>query len=946
MPTLDLKKAERKIEFEVLTDIRSSITQKRCFIAELVKKSLQKYLAETNFTVDNSFSLYNLPLINDELHLIDFEINSYSVHVIATIDKAKNEYVYIPKAYKQFSYQPDFTVFVNLSKTLNKMEIVGYATELDLNDLTIEKSKLLPEKNLISAISETSATKNSISKSALKTTQELMFAYIEDDLSDEGKRFFLKYMISSTEVRKNYKLFYTLNRDFISIAKDRTIDKPYPEETKSELDYSLFYKEPESNQQEEEPEKQEQEPEKQEDQSFNFEEQPLLLEEPATFSQITLEEEPIQVSEETVTYTFEEQEQENDDVEILELEEEPIEEAFEEETSMFEKDIDFLENDEENTFIADSMEEELLFDEEETEEPAEETIELATEEEPIYENFARTSFLIDPQEESLEENVLTEANIIEEETPVQSEELLLEISDPDSIDNIQFDETEAETLIMEDSADNEEEFILEDTGEDNLLLEDSGTEELLLESNEENTDDNFTLEEVGASDELILEMADSGNSEDLLIEDVEETSEESIFSEENIFEQDTNEDISNELTEEEPLFEEIEEVPEIEEIPTVEEATTEDDDLFSFLSDMANDPEITGQTTVDATTQEYEMEDISSDEELNDVFDENENQMQEAVAYSQNYNEEVLYEEPAEQVYQEESPMIQSSFDATQQENLTTASMFAAQQENIQPQAKKASAGGSKALLATFALISLAGYGIYMYKDTILSTFGMGEDVPSMEEEMVLPSANENVPPPVAAVPTPPAPTAVPEAEKANEPQPAPQEAAPAQPSPAPAPVPVTTAEKVPTDTTKNLPKLPTSVEPPKPKHINDAIANALAKDFNGVRIAKVSWEISETLAQNPEVNRYLTITGKTVKSTLAQELLAATEPSFNSYIHVLMTYRKDGSVAKVVIDKSSGSKQIDDIILKTIKEILNVVKMPALNIDRAEYNAKLIIKL
>ena len=78
----------------------------------------------------------------------------------------------------------------------------------------------------------------------------------------------------------------------------------------------------------------------------------------------------------------------------------------------------------------------------------------------------------------------------------------------------------------------------------------------------------------------------------------------------------------------------------------------------------------------------------------------------------------------------------------------------------------------------------------------------------------------------------------------------------------------------------------------------------------------------------------------------MAQDLLAATEPSFNDKITVNIIYRKDGSVAKIDISSSSGSKQIDDIIIKSVKDTLNYVKMPALNLTNTVYNAKIVIGL
>ena len=120
MTVLELKKAERQIEFELLKNTRNELAQKRCFIAELSKKVLDKYMSFDDIVADNTLSIYNLPMINEELNIIDFQINSLSVHVIPTIDRAKNVNVHIPKVYKQYNIKPDVIVFINFTKTLAK----------------------------------------------------------------------------------------------------------------------------------------------------------------------------------------------------------------------------------------------------------------------------------------------------------------------------------------------------------------------------------------------------------------------------------------------------------------------------------------------------------------------------------------------------------------------------------------------------------------------------------------------------------------------------------------------------------------------------------------------------------------------------------------------------------------------------------------------------------
>ena len=124
-----------------------------------------------NFNFSNS--IYKLPLINEELNIVDFEINSLSVHVIPTFDKAKNANVYIPSLYKQYHFKPDMFLFVNFSKTFAKMEILGFITEPDLKMLTLPKAVLVSPDNLASTIETLVPRQNKISTGTIETTKEL-----------------------------------------------------------------------------------------------------------------------------------------------------------------------------------------------------------------------------------------------------------------------------------------------------------------------------------------------------------------------------------------------------------------------------------------------------------------------------------------------------------------------------------------------------------------------------------------------------------------------------------------------------------------------------------------------------------------------------------------------------------------------------------------------------
>lgn len=812
MPILDIKKQDRTIEIETQKLITDKDTQKRYYIAELIKTALNRYMDFDDLIADNTYSIYTLPIANEDLAVIDFEINSLSVHIIPTIDKSKNTNVYIPQIYKQFNYKPDLFIFVNFNKNLTKMEIIGYIQEIDLNNLSIPKILLNSADNLTEIIQTKKTNKAIFADNILETTQQLILAYIDNDLSEEGKRFFLKYLLLSKEVRKNYKLFYALNCNFISIAGNSEIEKT------------------------------------------------LLQDAPQ-------EEHPVEILEETMS---EESKSDEPQTKI---------ETFN--RSNFIIDAISETNKEESEIVQESNQEEQVYSETAVEHKFYESNEAA-------ENIA--------EETSSEQ--LTQENI----------ELNLEAEAQDEIIDLSENEPEG-NLDDKNLVENEEELSLEDTDEQEDILE-LGEEQNLDEFSQEDSEI-LSLEE--DSDDDFLDIAED-TSFDLLEEENETETIEEVS------------DLPAESSEIQSLSPETTSTQEEQE----EISTEDEEDLFSFLSEIADEnQQIEEQSSLD------EQNPISQEEaNINEIQENTNTDISET-------KEEILADQS------EESPIIEANVDMNNAfSNQTEQPYSNAIQEN-QNLTKSSSSPASKILLASFIVIALGAYGTYMYKDTILSKLGTSQEINGLSEEDLL---------------LPPAPTSenIDEAQKAEEQAPSENNIAPPptvtdsnQPAKS-----TTTAEKItnntnsdkikipPAPNTPELPNIPTTVKPPKPKNINDVIANALAKDFNGVRISKISWEVSETLVENPEVKRYFTIAGKSIKNALSQDLMAATEPSFKDNVVVVINYKKDGTVSKTTIESSSGSKQIDDIILKSIKDTFNYVKMPALNLSKPEYNAKLIIRL
>ena len=66
------------------------------------------------------------------------------------------------------------------------------------------------------------------------------------------------------------------------------------------------------------------------------------------------------------------------------------------------------------------------------------------------------------------------------------------------------------------------------------------------------------------------------------------------------------------------------------------------------------------------------------------------------------------------------------------------------------------------------------------------------------------------------------------------------------------------------------------------------------------------------------------------MKLSLSSDLLLATEYAYSDQIQVDVVVSKDGVVKDSKILQSSGSTQIDNIVLRTVNDTLKVVKAPA----------------
>ena len=113
------------------------------------------------------------------------------------------------------------------------------------------------------------------------------------------------------------------------------------------------------------------------------------------------------------------------------------------------------------------------------------------------------------------------------------------------------------------------------------------------------------------------------------------------------------------------------------------------------------------------------------------------------------------------------------------------------------------------------------------------------------------------------------------------------------------------------------------------------------------VTLKKLSWEVPDYLSYSDNIKKYLQSAGKSIQLTLSSDLLLTNEYIYSNRVKVDITLSKDGDIkGSPKITSSSGSQQVDKIVLQTVKDTLNVVKPPRGEVPTPEYKLGLIIYL
>jgi len=110
--------------------------------------------------------------------------------------------------------------------------------------------------------------------------------------------------------------------------------------------------------------------------------------------------------------------------------------------------------------------------------------------------------------------------------------------------------------------------------------------------------------------------------------------------------------------------------------------------------------------------------------------------------------------------------------------------------------------------------------------------------------------------------------------------------------------------------------------------------------------VQRVMWEVPDYLSYSDKFKTYLRTAGRSIKLSLSSDLLLATEYAYTNSVKVDIKLTNRGDVSSTKIINSSGSNQIDQIVLQSVKDTLNVLKPPSSEIKSPDFNLSIIIYL
>lgn len=924
--------------------------QNRAYYNTLGANLVKKYLASENIDVSETYNIHSIQKILEELDISDIMLKN--IHIDVRIIFNEN-YIFIPKSHFDYDILPDIYVVLLMSNDKKYTKLLGFFEPKLINKNNqneeyyfIEKEKLSPAENLKTFISNFNGnTTQKLSDSDTDESSMLFLSLIDHDIEESRKKQLLKNLTKSAALRDRLIEFENFELLAYNAENSEEVNKAEFLEM-SDITFDAAATATAAALQEFTTAKANEQIAKQNDIENSF---------------TNLERSIPDFTPENADLTIDEYESEflNMSVEPLQVEPELKETPATEDVHI--KETSNLLSDEPVDF--DSLEKVV----DDTNIQLNQNIDLDSDSNTInFEEFQALSPTKNNTKESLPQETMDLNDITispqEKHEPVVSETNTIDFDTLEPVrnsSNKQSAATEPDTLDFDDiKTDISEELTISNLAEPELELE--SLDDLALDSTDELPSDNQKAQTETKFETAKLEELEE-SSDILLNENMPEelSLDENMTIDNDLIETKTSENVENidfdnikqalkEDTDDnanEKFSTNTEETVNLEELTPLsieasDEITEEDKELDAMLatenltSDTTENQQEQQPITTDIekqTPQENDSSEIVSLEDLKELgleVDDSNSPAEETqedvntgdliseiddLLGSQNNDSEQKIQESNEDNTDNTQNKLEMLFNLGDTQN-TEDEDSEEYEDNTYINQDKVSAPekGKKAIIVAAALVTVlaavAGTGLFLKNKNgsdadVLAQNPIGNDpintpTPEAVQE---PIANNNDLMSNTPIQEPQAPKSAPKAQK-------------------PAPAPANTTAK------------------PAPA------ANKAGVPTPYISVRSLTWEVPDYLSYSDKVKKYLQTAGKSIRLTLSSDLLLATEYAYSNQVRVEAKLKNDGTVEDIKITKSSGSNQINEIVLRTVKDTLNVVKPAPGEIPNNNFKLGLII--
>ena len=949
--------------------LNDEFQRKRSYASLVALYSFVDLLEQSQHTVQKAMTLFKNPLLNEEFEISDFYVNAWHIDVrVVTGGNA----VLVPKVHFDNDIVPDFYVVVKANPTLTNLELVGIVDTKNMEKESFDsKYEAIPFTSLIDYNSFLKKIEVEKTCEHDEGDHELFrssyLALLDNNIDTETKNKVIRHLFKCTLCRTEFCCFTGFEMVCCNISKypdvleDHTlgfVGAQNAEDTKYEGKEETIYIGSDTNTPDEIkiPNASNNVAEEKENHSNDNEDnQELSIDD--ILDEVAIDTSVIYTGE-TAELIFEKDETEgNEDLKAISddlfLDEPPKSQ----ESTSTEGDLQIITDDEENS----SLEEdniEIITDEETKIIESVENIELLTEETKKTLEDEDILILDDDKVEELEI-----VDIEEDESPIIEEtEKLEEIVKTEEIEETE--EIDEKIEKTEDKIDeiypSDEEFIINDDEESLEIIEDEIIDEATMLSQEEPVQ------------KVIVDYDENGEPIYSYINDIEK---EKDSSEETDILLEDNDDDNNELKEDDDFLDYTDDEETVSEIEDISDKHTEEDDDEEYESVYADErDDINQNNQVNDVQEDIEYNDdepleyYDEDEEVeqepsiiddilyknDNVIDDNKENIVQTVQYDGNNEEDISRAEQEEnETINDETNEEEDDEDMIdyKDEDFNTEEDGEYEdydlEDHLPDEQVKKSSSLLPVIISIVVLLGLIG-GIFLF----LSKNKETQEDPSFEtfNENVIETAenqavNDMFEEPIA-----------PEQQSEN--------------------LPVQQENQTQTETVVNndantdiqqeqtqqtepvenvsMPKLTESdlIKPVERKSngdVNKTIVNAFAVNASPVSLRALNWFCASELFSDINFKNYLQTIDNSLKQNLKNNFMNLVENSPKDSVAAKFAIDNRGNLKKVIISESSGSEEIDNVVLQSINETFEREKSQILNDNELKqdmYYLKVVIKL